>query len=54
MDLDTESMTYEGKQTLMYTNNTDVDLEEVYFHLYPNAFKTLENAPILFNLGQKY
>ena len=52
VDLDTESMTYKGKQTLMYTNNTDVDLEEVYFHLYPNAFKTLENAPILFNLGQ--
>ena len=48
VDLDTESMTYTGKQTLIYTNSTDIDLEEVYFHLYPNAFKTLEDAPILF------
>ena len=42
-------MSYFGKQNTLYVNNTDIDLEEIYFHLYPNAFKILEEAPILFN-----
>lgn len=52
VDLDSENMTYMGKQTVKYVNNTDINLEEVYFHLYPNAFKTLEDAPILFDLDE--
>lgn len=52
VDLDTESMSYTGKQTVSYVNNTDINLEEVYFHLYPNAFKDLKGAPILFNTDQ--
>src|SRR5690554_5775196 len=47
VDLNEEKMTYSGKQTLTYINNTDIDLEEIYLHLYPNAFKSLEEAPIL-------
>ncbi|OZV13927.1 agmatine deiminase [Tissierella sp. P1] len=53
VDLDTESMTYEGKQTVSYVNNTGIDLEDIYFHLYPNAFKSLADAPILFNMEEK-
>lgn len=49
VELDAEDMSYKGKQKLIYVNNTTEDLEELYFHLYPNAFKTLEQAPILFN-----
>ena len=41
--LDTEDMSYTGKQRVIYINNTRDDLEEIYFHLYPNAFKTLED-----------
>lgn len=52
VDLDTDNMKYMGKQTVKYVNNTDINLEEVYFHLYPNAFKTLEEAPILFDLDE--
>ncbi len=53
VNLDTENMTYKGKQTVSYVNNTDIDLEDIYFHLYPNAFKSLEKAPILFNIGDE-
>lgn len=52
VDLNTEKMSYEGKQTVKYVNNTDIDLEEVYFHLYPNAFKVLDGSPILFDLEE--
>ncbi|WP_353094812.1 M1 family metallopeptidase [Tissierella praeacuta] len=51
VDLDTENMTYKGKQTVSYVNNTDIDLDSIYFHLYPNAFKSLETAPILFDIS---
>jgi hypothetical protein len=53
VELDTETMTYTGKQTLTYTNNTDIDLEELYFHLYPNAFGNLYDSPLLFNSREK-
>ena len=49
VDLDTSDMTYGGKQYITYLNKSEDDLEYIYFHLYPNAFKTLENAPILFD-----
>lgn len=52
VDVDTENMSYIGKQRLSYTNNTGIDIKEIYFHLYPNAFKTLGKAPILFNKGE--
>lgn len=52
IDLDYGEKTYKGKQTTTYINNTDKDLEELYFHLYPNAFKTVDTAPILFDRGQ--
>lgn len=52
VDLNTDDMSYTGKQNISYVNNTDIDLEEVYFHLYPNAFRTLEDAPVLFNTGE--
>lgn len=52
VDLNTDEMIYKGKQTVSYVNNTNIDLEELYFHLYPNAFKTIYSAPILFNTGE--
>ena len=49
VELDFDNYSYSGEQWTTYVNNTDVDLDEIYFHLYPNAFKSLETAPILFS-----
>ncbi|CAA7196276.1 M1 family metallopeptidase [Chryseobacterium potabilaquae] len=39
IDVDAEKFTYQGEQTLEYTNNSPDELKVVYFHLYWNAFK---------------
>lgn len=49
--LDANNKMYYGKQTTTYINNTDEILEEIYFHIYPNAFETAEKSPILFSRG---
>lgn len=53
VELNPSDMTYKGKQRVTYINKTGLDLKEIYFHLYPNAFNSLEDAPILFNIGEK-
>lgn len=53
IELDFANHSYDGEQWTTYVNNTDVDLDEIYFHLYPNAFKSLETAPILFSQGNE-
>lgn len=53
IELDFQNHSYIGEQWTTYVNNTDVDLDELYFHLYPNAFKSLETAPILFSQGNE-
>jgi hypothetical protein len=39
IDVNAEKFTYQGNQTLEYTNNSPDELKVVYFHLYWNAFK---------------
>ncbi|MBW7675479.1 M1 family metallopeptidase [Chryseobacterium chendengshani] len=39
IDVNAEKFTYEGNQTLNYSNNSPDELDVVYFHLYWNAFK---------------
>src|SRR5690606_36871006 len=39
IDVDAANFTYNGNQTLNYTNNSPDELKVVYFHLYWNAFK---------------
>lgn len=39
IDVNAEKFTYEGNQTLTYSNNSPDELNVVYFHLYWNAFK---------------
>ncbi|WP_132995917.1 M1 family metallopeptidase [Sporanaerobacter acetigenes] len=36
---------YIGKQSVKYINNEDVSLSEIYFHIYPNAFKEDSTTP---------
>ncbi|WP_432662200.1 M1 family metallopeptidase [Wukongibacter baidiensis] len=37
-----------GTQQVIYINNEGVEIDKVYFHLYPNAFRKKETAPFLF------
>ncbi len=39
IDFDVETHRFEGKQTIVYTNNSPDRLEQVFFHLYFNAFQ---------------
>ena len=39
IDVDAAGFTYQGKQTVKYTNNSPDELRVVYFHLYWNAFR---------------
>ncbi|MFL0062597.1 M1 family metallopeptidase [Tenacibaculum maritimum] len=39
IDMDVETFRYQGKQTLIYTNNSPDVLKKVYYHLYFNAFQ---------------
>lgn len=46
--LDYENKRYTGKQWVSYVNSTGKILGELFFHIYPNAFKTIDTLPILF------
>lgn len=39
IDMDVENHQYQGKQTLVYTNNSPDVLNKVFYHLYFNAFQ---------------
>ena len=39
IDVDAKNLSYNGTQTISYTNNSPENLDVVYFHLYWNAFK---------------
>ncbi len=38
-NINSKDFTYDGKQTITYTNNSPNSLDRVYFHLYWNAFQ---------------
>lgn len=46
LSLDNAKKILTGKQSVSYINNSDITLNEVCFHLYPNAFKTKTTAPV--------
>jgi hypothetical protein len=45
LELDPNAKVLKGIQDLHYTNNEDIELKQLYFHLYPNAFKTEADTP---------
>lgn len=47
--LDVNTKQLEVNQTVTYVNNENIDLNEIYFHVYANTFKTKETAPFLFD-----
>lgn len=48
-ELNVEEKTLTAVQEVNYYNNDNVEMKELYFHVYPNAFKTKETAPFLFD-----
>ncbi len=50
VDFDPISKSYTANQRVTYVNNTGEELEDVYFHIYPNAYRSIETAPILFDM----
>ncbi|HYF75088.1 MAG TPA: M1 family metallopeptidase, partial [Candidatus Nitrosocosmicus sp.] len=46
---DTVNKTLTAEQKVTYVNNDSVELTELYFHIYTNAFKKKETAPFLFD-----
>ncbi|NLW23334.1 MAG: M1 family metallopeptidase [Tissierellia bacterium] len=40
---------YKANQKVTYVNDTGQVLGEIYFHLYPNAFRSMKTCPILFD-----
>lgn len=47
--LDTANKVLTAEQKVTYVNNESVELPELYFHIYTNAFKKKETAPFLFD-----
>lgn len=48
-ELNVEDKTLSAVQELDYYNNDDIEMNEVYFHVYPNAFNNKNTAPFLFD-----
>ncbi|MFW5648822.1 MAG: M1 family metallopeptidase [Candidatus Alkaliphilus sp. MAG34] len=42
---DEQNMLLEAKQRVRYKNTTDQPIEDLYFHLYANAFKDIDTTP---------
>lgn len=49
LNLNYEEKNLNAKQITTYVNKEDIELDKIYFHLYPNAFKNVEDAPTLFD-----
>ncbi|KPU42988.1 aminopeptidase N [Oxobacter pfennigii] len=43
-----------GTQKLFYKNTEDIELNDIYFHLYPNAFSQAETAPMIGDIRDNY
>ncbi|OGO77113.1 MAG: hypothetical protein A2Y23_13715 [Clostridiales bacterium GWB2_37_7] len=49
VELDVEAKTLTSNQSIQYVNAEVVDLKELYFNVYSNAFSSKETAPFLFD-----
>lgn len=47
--LDIKNNVLNVKQEVRYYNSENIDLSEIYFHLYPNAYSKTKTAPTIFN-----
>ncbi len=48
-ELNPKDRTLSAVQEVDYYNNDDIEMNELYFHVYPNAFKNEDTTPFLFD-----
>lgn len=48
-ELNVEEKVLTAVEEINYYNNDKIEMKELYFHVYPNAFRTKETAPFLFD-----
>lgn len=49
IELDDDNKVIKGKERITYFNKSTKAMEDIYFHVYPNAFNNKENPPVMFN-----
>jgi hypothetical protein len=47
--LDDANKLLSGTEKVTYCNRSDKTLDDIYFHVYPNAFNKNETVPVMFN-----
>ena len=52
--LDTNLKNLTGEEKLTYVNKSKVPLKEVYFHIYPNAYKERSTTPAQFGFNETF
>ena len=45
LEFNPQEATIKASQKIDYRNNQDISLQEVYLHLYPNSYRSMETAP---------
>lgn len=49
LNLDDANRILSGSESVTYFNRSEKALEDIYFHIYPNAFRKYEGAPVMFS-----
>lgn len=49
IELDDDNRIIHGKERITYINRSSKIMEDIFFHVYPNAFNDKESPPIMFN-----
>lgn len=49
LNLDDENRILTGTEKVTYFNRSNKTMDEIYFHLYPNAFNNADAVPVMFN-----
>lgn len=54
IQVDVQNKTAQAQQTLLVTNHTGYVQKELYFHIYPNAQRSRDTAPVMLDLESSY
>ncbi len=46
VELDSAKKILKGREHIVYVNNESINLNNIYLHIYPNAYKKLETIPV--------
>lgn len=54
VELDTKTKILTGEEKLTYINKSNTPLKEVYFHIYPNAYREKNTTPAQFGFNETF